>query len=187
MPCGSLLRFFEKRFLHPEPNIFVRVLNAQFFSHFNQRISFAMKKAIFLFAILFGLGLTAANAQTCHGSAAAAGKSCCASKASKAAAADATIEKRMADDGSVSYVRKQTDTQGNVQFVSVQFDEATNAFVNAAPKGAACTDGMVKKSACSSAEKKSCGSGSGKSCCAGKAKATSMSEAAPAPAPTNQQ
>ncbi|MBC7776172.1 MAG: hypothetical protein H7246_12120 [Phycisphaerae bacterium] len=127
-----------------------------------------MKKAIFFFAFFLAFGI-AANAQSCH-SAASAGKSCCASKAAKAATSDATIEKRQAEDGSIAYVRKEADAQGNVKFVSVQFDEASNAFVNVAPKTASAnaTEGMVKKS-CTAGEKKACcagGAASGKSCCA---------------------
>jgi predicted RNA binding protein with dsRBD fold (UPF0201 family) len=81
---------------------------------------------------------------------------------SKAASADASIEKRMADDGTVSYVRKEADAQGNVRFVSVQYDETANAFVNVAPKTATASDkaDMTKKS-CSAAT-------TGKACCAGK-------------------
>lgn len=131
-----------------------------------------MKKVLLLLTFFAAVGLATASAQSCGG-AAAAGKSCCANKAAKAAASDATIEKRTADDGSVAYVRKESDAQGNVKFVSVQFDEASNAFVNVAPKGMAASDkeGMVKKSASCSGEKKAgCGSASaGKACCAGKA------------------
>ncbi len=134
-----------------------------------------MKKVIFFFAFFLVAGIVASNAQSCHGSA-SAGKSCCADKASKAAASDASIEKRQAEDGSIAYVRKEADAQGAVKFVSVQFDEPSNAFVNAAPKTAAAgtTDGMVKKScsagemkACSASEKKACTPGEKKACCAG--------------------
>ena len=128
-----------------------------------------MKKAIFFFAFFLAFGIVSADAQSCH-SAAGAGKSCCANKAAKAAASDASIEKRQAEDGSIAYVRKEADAQGNVKFVSVQYDEASNAFVNVAPKTAAAgtTEGMVKKS-CSAGEKKACcagGAGAGKACCA---------------------
>ena len=90
--------------------------------------------------------------------------------------ADASIEKRLAEDGSVSYVRKEADAQGNVKFVSVQYDEVSNTFVNAAPKSAtagAASQGMVKKS-CSASEAKACAGGAakeGKACCAGKSAA----------------
>lgn len=133
-----------------------------------------MKKGIFLLSFFFVLGIAAANAQSCHASAGAS-KSCCASKAAKAAAADTNIEKRMADDGTVSYVRKESDTQGNVKFVSVQFDEAANAFVNVAPKSVTAEGnaGMVKKSCAAGASKACCARGAkeGKSCCASKAAA----------------
>ena len=141
-----------------------------------------MKKGIFFLSFFFVLGIAAANAQSCHGASASAPKSCCASKAAKAATSDASIEKRMAEDGTVSYVRKESDTEGNVKFVSVQYDEATSTFVNVAPKGTVAEGqtGMVKKS-CSAAEMKACagksdmkacaGKGEGKACCASKAKA----------------
>lgn len=134
-----------------------------------------MKKAIFFFAFFLTVGIVSADAQC---SSASAGKSCCAGKAAKAASSDASIEKRQAEDGSIAYVRKEADAQGSVKFVSVQYDEASNAFVNVAPKTVATgsTEGMVKKSctagemkACSSAEKKACAGGAasgGKSCCA---------------------
>lgn len=128
-----------------------------------------MKKAIFFFAFIFALGLTNANAQAC-----CAGKSACASKMAKAAAADTNIEKRMADDGTVSYVRKEADAQGNVRFVSVQFDETANSFVNVAPKTATASDkAEMTKKACSASETKACvgGASSGKACCASKAAA----------------
>lgn len=129
-----------------------------------------MKKAIFFFAFFLAVGIVGANAQC--SSSASAGKACCANKAAKAASADASIEKRLADDGTVAYVRKEADAQGNVKFVSVQFDEASNAFVNVAPKtaNAASTEGMVKKSCSAAGEKKACCAGgaasTGKACCA---------------------
>lgn len=142
-----------------------------------------MKKAIFFLAFFFALGMAAANAQSC--SSASAAKSCCANKAAKCATADASIEKRQAEDGTVSYVRKETDTEGNVKFVSVQYDEATNTFVNTAPKSAtiAADDkaSMTKKAAaCTTAEKKACAAaGSGKACCASKSAGTSSATKAP--------
>ena len=74
-----------------------------------------MKKVAFLLSFFFVLGMAAVNAQSCC--AGGAGKSC-AAKVSKAASADPTIEKRQSDDGSVAYVRKEADAQGNVKFVS---------------------------------------------------------------------
>lgn len=141
-----------------------------------------MKKGLFLFSFLFVLGVAGVNAQSCQG-AAAANKSCCASKsaAAKAATSDTSIEKRMAEDGTVSYVRKESDAQGNVKFVSVQYDEASNAFVNVAPKGAeAAQTGMTKKS-CSAEEMKACAGKDGAKACAGsadKGKACCASKAA---------
>lgn len=131
-----------------------------------------MKKLLFVFGFLFTLSLAAVNAQSCQGSA-AAGKSCCAGKVAKAAAADPSIEKRMNDQGAVSYVRKETDQQGNVKFVSVRYDEGTNTFVNEAPKSlsADAKAGMVKK------EGKACAGGAeGKACCKGGAASTTATE-----------
>ena len=139
----------------------------QDFTIFKKNFSL-MKKAILFFAFFLALGLTAAQAQSCSN------KPCCAGKVAKAAAADTNIEKRMADDGTVSYVRKEADAQGNVKFVSVQFDEATSAFVNVAPKTMTAEDKAAttkKAAACSTSEKKACAGGAkeGKACCASKA------------------
>lgn len=143
-----------------------------------------MKKVIFFLSFFLAMGIATANAQSC--SMASGTKACCANKAAKAATSDASIEKRQAEDGTVSYVRKETDAQGNVQFVSVQFDEKTNTFVNAAPKSAAmATDdkaGMTKKAAaCSASEQKACagGASSGKACCASKAAKASTATTTP--------
>ncbi|MBL7804410.1 MAG: hypothetical protein JNL02_11785 [Saprospiraceae bacterium] len=135
-----------------------------------------MKKVLFLLPFLLILGITAASAQCNKSASATTGASCCSSKAAKAAAADTNIEKRMAEDGTVSYVRKEADAQGNVRFVSVQYDEASNTFVNVAPKTmtADAKAGMAKK-ACAGegagAGKACCSSGSAqsKSCCSSKA------------------
>ncbi len=129
-----------------------------------------MKKTFFFFAFLFVFGLGAAQAQSCQGAAATASKSCCASKsaAAKAAAADPSIEKRVGEDGTVSYVRKETDAQGNARFVSVRFDEETKTFINVAPQTATTTEGMTKKS-CTAEEVKACAGHSGAKACAGKA------------------
>ena len=137
------------------------------FFHPNTYHHTLMKKALVCLSFLFAFGMATANAQ-CAASA-GSGKSCCASKMAKAASADPSIEKQTAADGSVSYVRKQTDGQGNVQFVSVKYDEVVAAFVNVAPPA---TAGMTKKEAsCSAAEKKACAAGGEKkACCAGGAK-----------------
>jgi hypothetical protein len=120
-----------------------------------------MKKLLFTLGLFLALGLTA-QAQ-CTAGASAAGKSCCTAKAEKAASTDATIEKRLADDGSVSYVRKESDTQGNVRFVSVKYDEGSNTFVNVAPKTAQA--GLVKKTATAEKACAAEGAGQSKACC----------------------
>jgi hypothetical protein len=134
------------------------------------KIISTMKKVLFIFGFLFSLSIAAVNAQSCHGSTAATGegKACCAGKVAKAASADPSIEKRVSDTGEVAYVRKETDQQGSVKFVSVKFDEGTSTFVNVAPKTltADAKTGMVKK------EGKACVAGEGKACCKGGAAAT---------------
>lgn len=131
-----------------------------------------MKKLLFLATFFFAVGIATSNAQSCSGTA-SAGKSCCASKMAKAAAADPTIEKRVADNGTVSYVRKETDATGMVAFVSVQYDEAQNAFVNVAPKSAAQTTAgtditpAAAPKACAGGEKKACCASGQKKACAG--------------------
>jgi hypothetical protein len=115
----------------------------------------SMKKAILFFAFFLALGIAGANAQSC---AMSASKSCCAGKIAKAMTADPNIEKRTAEDGTVSYVRKEVDQQGAATFVSVRFDEPTATFVNVAPKSMAtpaAKAGAVKKT-CTAEEMKSC-------------------------------
>lgn len=133
-----------------------------------------MKKLVFLLSFFFAVGMATANAQSC-GSAKASttGKSCCASKAASAAKNDPTIESQVDAEGKVNYVRKEADQSGNVRLVSVQYDEASNTFVNTAPQNAAATEGMVKKSCGTSTAtgaKACCASGKaeGKACCAKK-------------------
>jgi hypothetical protein len=127
-----------------------------------------MKKVIIALGLLFALG-TAASAQCTAGSAGTGTKSCCVGKAAAAAAADPTIEKRVTDNGEVSYVRKESDAQGNVKFVSVRYDETSAKFINVAPKTATATAGMTKKTAACTTEgtatKKCCAGGDGAKSC----------------------
>jgi hypothetical protein len=141
-----------------------------------------MKKILLLLPFIALFAIANANAQ-CQSAAAGTGKACCASKmtgAAKAAATDPTIEQRKAEDGTVSYVRKETDQAGAVRFVNVQYDAASNTFVSAETKAVAEGDkaGAVKKGgccaggekkACSPGEKKACAGGTEKKACAGDA------------------
>jgi hypothetical protein len=130
-----------------------------------------MKKVFFFLVFFAALCVTSANAQCSAGTASTAVKPCCMAKAAKAATSDASIEMRKADDGTVSYVRKEADAAGTVKFVSVQFDEASSSFVNVAPKSMTATEksGMTKKScsAGASSEKKGCCAGGEKKSCGG--------------------
>ncbi|MBN8682353.1 MAG: hypothetical protein J0L99_06860 [Chitinophagales bacterium] len=141
-----------------------------------------MKKILLLLPFIALFAIANANAQ-CQSAAAGTGKACCASKltgAAKAAASDPTIEQRKAEDGTVSYVRKETTQTGAVNFVNVQYDAASNTFVNVATKAVAEGDkaGAAKKAGCcaggdkktcSPSEKKACAGGTEKKACAGEA------------------
>ncbi len=130
-----------------------------------------MKRITLFFAVLVGLGLTSAQAQTCTKSASAcskksasvatADKTHCAGSteaAMKLASLDESIETRTCDkSGTVSYVRKETNPEGAVIFTSVEYNSELGKFVNMSP-----TDG---KACCKGAK--------ATSCCAGKGKATS--------------
>jgi hypothetical protein len=97
---------------------------------------------------------------------------------------DQSIEtKTCAVSGTVSYVRKETCAHsGKVSYSNVNYDAASNSFVNASP--AAMESGKeTAKTGCGSAHatsasgKACCASGasaSGKSCCASKGKAASV-------------
>ena len=140
-----------------------------------------MKKLFFLLPLFLLLSVAVVNAQSCCAhkavGASCANKSASASpetKMSTAAAADPTIEKRQADDGTVSYVRKEADQQGNVRFVNLQYDEASNTFVAAPAKTMTAEDktGAVKKGAAccaggTGAKKACCAEGGNKKACAG--------------------
>lgn len=138
-----------------------------------------MKKvlfSIFLFSAL-ALGVQAqksscTNSKSCTAKPAAA----CESKsttsatgvngdaAAKLASMDATIEAKTCPvTGTVSYVRKETSTNGTVSYVDVSYDATTNSFVNVAPSTMQGHEGCGAKGT----------SASGKSCCAGGAKSTS--------------
>lgn len=129
-----------------------------------------MKKLFVFLTFMLAAGISTADAQSC-GKSAAAGKSCCASRmagvsaADKAAAADASIFKNVDANGVVFFTRKETDAAGNARFVSVRYDEATNAFVNVAPRSAQAS---MNKKVGSPAQQKACaGSAAGKACCRG--------------------
>ncbi len=136
-----------------------------------------MKNAILMLAFFLAVGIATANAQACHATA-GAGKSCCASKAASAAAKDPTIEKRQAENGAMSYVRKEADQQGNVRFVSVTYDEGQNSFVNVAPPATATATTVTEAEKVNVVKKQtSCAAGAKKACCAGGAKSSTSSAA----------
>lgn len=145
-----------------------------------------MKKLILLIGIgcfaLAGSGI----AQTCsHGSKTVEAKSCVkpSEAALKAASLDASIETKVCEkSGSVCFLKKTTDAQGNVSKSEVKYDEATAQFVSI-PENEATAGSEGKVKSCS--KSKACcakGSASGKACC--KAKSTAAVAAPDDVAPT---
>ncbi|MEO1257453.1 MAG: hypothetical protein AAFZ15_01605 [Bacteroidota bacterium] len=93
-----------------------------------------MKKLFFLFAFM-GVFAFAATAQTksCAKSKEACAKTCAASMA-KAAAADASIVKQVANTGEVNYVRKEVcPVTGKTTMTAVEYCTKRGKFVNVSP------------------------------------------------------
>ena len=114
-----------------------------------------------------------ASVSSCHDSNAAA---------AKLASTDPTIETRTCPvSGTVSYVRKQTaSANGAVSYVDVNYDAASNSFVNVSPVKMEGGAGCAPKA--TSANAKGCCSATAaasKSCCAGKGKAASAASCGP--------
>lgn len=146
-----------------------------------------MKKVLFSLLLLSAFALTA-QAQTCSKSCTAKPAGACqgtaattstADAAAKLASMDATIESRTCPvTGTVSYVRKQTQQDGTVSFVSVNYDATTNTFVNVAPSTVEGHEGCSGK-ATSTNGKSCCTSGTAtgsKSCCSEKGKTSKSSK-----------
>ena len=147
-----------------------------------------MKKvlfSLFLFSVM-AVGVQAqksACSKSCTAKP-AAGVSSCEGK-SASVAMDSSIETKTCPvTGTVSYVRKETCAgSGTVSYVDVNYDAATNTFVNVSPMkmegGKDCgTKGTSAngKSCCAGKSSATSTSGSnGKSCCAGKTTATTTS------------
>lgn len=140
-----------------------------------------MKKVLFSIILFSALALgaqaqksscTSSKSCTAKPAAACEGKSASTTSvngdaAAKLASLDATIETKTCPvTGTVSYVRKETSSNGTVSYVDVNYDAATNSFVNVAPSTMQGHEGCGAKAT----------STSGKSCCAGKASSTSGSK-----------
>lgn len=145
-----------------------------------------MKRVLFslAFALFAIAGVSAQScAKSCQAKQGSAASATCtkdnAAAAAKLASMDKTIETRTCPvTGSVSYVRKETDAKGTVQFVDVTYDGASNTFVNVAPsqmEGAKASCGSGAATATSGKPGCASSAGSGKACCAGKAKSASAS------------
>jgi hypothetical protein len=139
-----------------------------------------MKKLILF--IGFGIFVFAGNtnAQTCaHGKSAEA-KVCTkpTEAAIKAASMDPSIEtKTCKTSGSVCFVKKTTDAQGNVATAEVKYDEATAQFVSITEANAGTVKSCSTSKACCAK-----GAKNGKACC--KAKSSAAVNTAPAEAET---
>ena len=146
-----------------------------------------MKKLLFL--VLFATAALAVQAQTtkhnCTGAASSASVDVSDEAIAQAASLDETIERRVCEtSGKVSYYRKDVcQKSGKVSYEPVNYDAATNQFVNASPsemgsaKKSCCASKGATATAASTGKKACAGSKAGKSCCASKgAKATTASK-----------
>ncbi len=128
-----------------------------------------------MFALVGGLAFVG-QAQSCCAGKKGTASTCVAPSeaATKAAAADPSIEKRVnAENGMVCFVRKAVAADGSVAFTDVSFDAAAGKFVNTAP-AASCAKPAANTAAASCAKP-------GAACCAGKAAGTSSTTAVAAP------
>lgn len=104
-----------------------------------------------------------------------------AAAAAKLASMDKTIESRTCPvSGTVSYFRKEAQPGGGVKQVDLQYDAASNTFVNVAPSTMKGQEGCGNEAKSASSSKSCCAgkatnaSASGKSagCCSGKSQKT---------------
>ena len=86
-------------------------------------------KGISILLIAAGLFVSVQASAQCSGSAGkTAGASCCA-KGSSASTAAADVEKRVAEDGTVTYFRKETSAQtGITTYTQVSYNQQTNSY-----------------------------------------------------------
>lgn len=144
-----------------------------------------MKNWIFV----LGLGLFAFTgsgiAQNCSHASKASAKTCVkpSEEALKAASMDASIETKVCEkSGTVCFLKKSTDAEGNSASTEVKYDEATASFVSIASSDASIGEDANAAKSCS--KSKACckkGSKSGKACCKSKSTAAvSQENTAPA-------
>jgi hypothetical protein len=158
-----------------------------------------MKKvlfSIFFFAVLIaGVSAQKADCSKSCGSKSASAASCqakagatstasadeTAAAAAKLASMDKTIESRTCPvSGTVSYFRKEAQPDGGVKQVDLQYDAASNTFVNVAPStmkgqescGSGAKSASSSKSCCAGKATNASASGKSAGCCAGKAQKT---------------
>jgi hypothetical protein len=121
-----------------------------------------MKKFFFLlaFASLFAFAANAQSKSHCSGKKGAAEKVSCtaasAEAAEKAASADASIVKLVSTEGEVSYTREESDADGKVNHIPIEYCTKEGKFVNVSPSGEkACCAGKDKGTkSCHEGEKK---------------------------------
>ena len=126
-----------------------------------------MKKMMMMFALVGGLAFVGQAQSCCAGKKSAEGTASCTMStdaANKAAAGDASIEKRVnPETGAACFVRKTVAQDGTASFAEVTYDAAVAKFVNVSP-AAACVKPASATAACAKP---------GAACCAGKAASTS--------------
>lgn len=122
-----------------------------------------MKKMMMMFALVGGLSFVGQAQSCCAGKKSAEGTASCTMStdaANKAAAGDASIEKRVnPETGAACFVRKTVAQDGTASFAEVTYDAAVAKFVNVSPAAATCAK-------------------PGAACCAGKAASTSTTAVA---------
>ena len=137
-----------------------------------------MKKLFFLFAFM-GVFTFAATAQTKACCAKGASAKVCSKTMDKAASADASIVKQVANTGEVSYVRKETcPVTGKVTMAAVEYCTKSGKFVNVSPTEANKKTACTKKASAtkvSSSSKKACCAKGNKAACTKKASTKSTS------------
>ncbi len=146
-----------------------------------------MKKVLFsiFFVSLMVAGAQAQKsscAKSCTAKTASASTAHCtdanATAAAKLASTDPTIESRTCPtSGTVCYVRKEAGQNGSVSYVDLNYDAATNTFVNVSPVAKEGGAGCAPHGTSVSGTKTGCATpASGKAgCCATKGKSTTAS------------
>lgn len=129
-----------------------------------------MKRLAFVLLIV-GFAVSGQLSAQCSGgsSAQSSGKASCCAKSSSSASASSNIEQRVAADGTVSFVRKEVNTEtGVTSYTQVAYNEQTREYVTVMPDQISAADraaqpGQDEAPAASCNQSKTAASGA---CCA---------------------